>query len=183
MLDKITKRDILFKIMFALQLAMLPLIIAFRLMFNNWCVAGVISVILIAKLVMIVVKNPADNKHLYLDAVANFVVLTFCLITFCCYNYINVALTCVVCSFFLLEEIAKIYFFYKPNNQIVEGLNFACELFLFTTISSLLLVEVNSLVLTVSSVALLISCLFLVAIQGYKFVYYYIINNQNKKRY
>jgi len=182
-LDKLNRKDLLFKIMFAIEIAMLPIIIASRLIFPSWVMYAVITVLLLAKLGMIILKNPAENMHIYLDAIGNVVVLCFCLITFCCYGYINVALVAVACSLFVLEEVIKVYFFFKPNNQMVEGLNFANELFMFITISSLLLVSVNEMVLQVSVIALIIACALIVCIQGYKFIYYYVINNQNKKKY
>ena len=132
---------------------------------------------------MIVTKNPLANSHIYLDAIGNCIMVCFCLITFCCFGYINIAVTAIACSVFVIEEIARVYFFFKPNNQMVEGLNFANELFLFLTIASLLMVEINTTVLLVSAIALIISSSMLVIIQGYKFIYYYVINNQNKKRY
>lgn len=182
-LDKINKKDFLFKVLFAIEIAMLPLIIASKLLFPSWAMYIVITVLLLAKLAMIIIKNPAENTHIYLDAIGNSVVICFCLITFCCYGYINIALTAVACSLFALQEVIKVYFFFKPNNQMVEGLNFANELFMFITIAALLVVSINSMVLTVSIIALIIASSLLIAIQGYKFIYYYVINNQNKKRY
>lgn len=177
------KKDLLFKIMFAIEIAMLPMLVGCKLMFEDWTMGIAVTLILLAKLVMIIIKNPADNLHIYLDAIGNATVLCFCVISFCCFGYINIALTAVVCSLFVLEEVIRVYFFFKPNNQMVDGLNFAIELFMFVTLASLLLVSVNTLVLKVSVVALIISCALLIGIQGYKFVYYYVINNQNKKRY
>ena len=177
------KRDLLFKVMFAIEIAMLPMLIGFKLMFEDWMMMFAIILLLAAKLVMIIIKNPADNMHIYLDAIGNSIVLCFCLISFCCFGYLNVALTAVVCSLFVVEEAIRVYFFFKPNNQMVEGLNFAIELFMFITLASLLLVTINTLVLKVSVVALIISCAILIGIQGYKYIYYYVINNQNKKRY
>ena len=183
MLDKIAKRDILFKLMIAIEIAMLPLVLAAKLMDNKWLLYTAMVLILASKMFMILLKNPASNTHLYLDAICNTIVLTTCLIVFCCYSHIHVALICIVCPIFALEEAVKVYFYYKPNNQIIEGLNFVNELFMFITLSALMLVDVNQLVLTVSVVALIISSLCLVCVQGYKFVYYYILKNQNKKRY
>lgn len=182
-LDKINKKDFLFKVMFALEVALLPLILAAKLSFPDWLMYGSITALLIVKLVMTMIKNPSENMHIYLDSIGNVVVLCFCLITFCCFGYVNIALTAMVCSLFALQEVAKVYFFFKPNNQMVEGLNFANELFLFVTIASLLMIEINTLILTVSVIALIIASALLVCIQGYKFIYYYVINNQNKKRY
>lgn len=182
-LDKLNKKDFLFKVMFAIEIAMLPLIIASRLIFPDWVMYAVLTVLLLSKLAMIILKNPAENMHIYLDAIGNCVVICFCLITFCCYGYINIALTAVACSVFTLQEVVKVYFFFKPNNQMVEGLNFANELFMFITIASLLIVSINTMVLKVSAIALIIASALLVCIQGYKFIYYYVINNQNKKRY
>lgn len=182
-LDKLNKKDFLFKIMFAIEIAMLPMIIASKLMFPDWVMYGVITVLLLAKLSMIVLKNPAENIHIYLDSVGNAVVLSFCLIASCCYGYINVALVAVACPLFILQEVAKVYFFFKPNNQMVEGLNFANELFMFISIAALLVVSINTMVLMVSVIALIIASATIIAVQGYKFVYYYVINNANKKRY
>lgn len=173
--DGTFNKDFLFKIFFAIEVSFLPLIIASKILLPVWAMSIFVGAIVLAKLGMLILKNPADNMHLYLDEGGATVVIVFTLITYACYGYINVALAVVTACVFALEQLAKVYFYFKPNSQVVDALNFAVEMFVFLMLCALFFVEYNTTVVTIALISLLISSCALVAVQGYKFVYYYII--------
>ena len=106
----------------------------------------------------------------------------FLLIAYACLGFIPVVLTVLGAVLFTLEEIIKVYFFYKPNKEFVSALNFTVEMFMFLTISALMFVTVNDFTVQVALVALIIASALVVAIQTYNFVYYYIIKKNKRSK-
>lgn len=174
-------KDFIFKILFSLEVCLLPMIISAKILMPDWTMAIFVGVIILVRLVMIFFKMPANYKHIILDGVGNVIVLTFALITYCCYAYISVPLTVLTCVFFALEEIIKVYFYYKPNSQLVEALIFSVEMFNFVVLASLTLVEFTTTTLTVGAIALTIATVALCIIQGYNFFYFYVFKKDKKR--
>lgn len=174
----ILNKNFIFKILFALEIACLPLIISMRILVSPHAMAIFVGVIIAIKIAMMVIKNPANVNQLYLDAVGNIVVVLFVLITYSCYGYINVPLTVICCVLFVLEEIFRVFFFYKPNNQVVDSLMYATELFIFVILSTLLMATVNGMPLKIAVIAMILSCAILTIIQGHNFIYYYVIKKE-----
>ncbi|MBQ8431159.1 MAG: hypothetical protein IJX26_04415 [Clostridia bacterium] len=176
-------KSFLFKIMFAIEIALLPIIISAKMIMPELALSVVVGLILVAKLVMVVIKNPGSTMDIYLDAIGNGIVIVFCLITAACYDYINLVLAIITSVVFVLEEVLRVYFYYKPNNQLVDALNFAVELFIFVTLSSFMMINISNLMLQISTIALLIASAFLVGIQTYKFLYYYVFKKNKRNKY
>ena len=176
------KKDIIFKLLFAIEIALLPLILASHYIFPDWIMGIFVSVLLLAKIAIIIIKNPANVKQLYLDAIGNVIVIDFLLISYACLNYIPVVLTVLGAVLFSLEETLKVYFYYKPNNDFVSALNFTVEMFMFVTLSALMFVTINLATIKVAVIALIISSSLLVAIQTYNLIYYYILKKNKRSK-
>lgn len=174
-------KDLIFKILFSIEICLLPIIISAKIIMPIWAMSIVVGVIIATKILMLVVKESANYKHVILDSLGNVIVVSFCLITYCCYDYVNVPLTVVACIVFAIEELIRVYFYYKPNNQLVEAFNFAEEMFIFVVLASLMAVELTTVTLRVAVVALIIGAVMLDIIQGYNFFYYYVFK-KNKRR-
>ena len=174
-------KDLIFKILFSLEICLLPMIISARILMPNFAMAIFVGAIVVTKIFMIFMKMPANYKHIIIDGIGNVVVMCFVLITYCCYNYINVPLTVITCVLFTLEEILKVYFYYKPNNQLVESLIFSVEMFVFVILLCLMFVELTTVTLRVAVIAMIIATLCLDLIQGYNFFYFYVFKKTKRK--
>lgn len=179
-IDGSWNKDMIFKILFAIEIAFLPMIVSARVMMTNAWVVVFLSIVVVAKLAMVLLKDQSNHTHVYLDSIGNAIVLSFVMIAFACMGYINIALAIVASVFVALEEALRIFFFYKPNKQYIDALNFACEMFMYLVLGGGLVVFIAETLLLIGVIALLISCVVIVAIQGYNFVYYYLLK-KNKK--
>jgi len=104
------KKDMIFKLLFAIEIALLPLILGSYFIFPEWIMGVFIGVLLVVKLAMLLIKNPSDNKELYLEAIGNVIVIDFLLISYACLGFIPVVLTVLAAVFFSLEEVVRVYF-------------------------------------------------------------------------
>lgn len=173
-------KDLIFKILFALEVALMPMIIAANMMAPAGWVIAFLSIVILAKLCMVLLKDQANHWHVYFDAIGNAIVMCFTLITFACFGYLNIWLAVATSILVVLEELARVFFFYKPNKSYIDALNFAFEMFMYLTLGGMIIVFWTNMLLKIATVALLFCSAVIVLIQGFNFVYFYLIN-KNKK--
>ena len=172
--------DMRYKGLFAVQLALLPLIIAFNLLVDEWAMAIPLGLLVICRLIMGFVKNRASlNEHI-MQALADGLTLVFVAIYFAVLGYIPTWLAIVDAVFMVLYEVANVYFFCKPMPDFIDALDFCFVAFIFTTLISLTFVFKVDSVAKVSFLAIMLTTAIVVAYKVYRFFNYYIINRKSK---
>ena len=166
--------------LFAVELALLPLMIAFKLIIGTWAVCIPLALLAICRGVMIFIKDKGKLSDHIIECVGDAIVLGFLAIYFAVLNFIPNWLSVVVCILLPLYELANVYFYSKPMNDIVEALDFCYLAFLFATIISLSFVMVMDVVAKVSLIAIMLTMLIVVAYKAYRFLRYYIFSRQSK---
>ena len=168
--------------LFAVELALLPLIIAFKLIIGTWAVCIPLLLLAVCRCVMIFIKNRVKLSDHILESVGDAIVIAFLAIYFSVLNFIPNWLSVAVCVLLPLYELANVYFYAKPMNDIVEALDFCYLAFVFTTIISLsfVMVEKLSMVAKVSFIAIMLTMLIVSAYKIYRFLRYYIIGRKSK---
>ena len=71
------KKEMIYKMLFALQIALLPMILSAKIMMPKWCITFFVALIVVVKLAMLLLKNPGNNYELYLEAIGNSIVMVF----------------------------------------------------------------------------------------------------------
>ena len=169
------KKELYYKLLFTLSIALIPMIISAKLIMPSWCISLFVSIIVVCKLGMLVIKNPNNNLECYLEAINNVVVVIATVIIFVCFGWANLIFA-IICSVFILsEEFLKIVFRFKPNSQLIEALNFSCEMFIYLTLGAMIVAPFNALMLDIALVALMINVVVLTLLQGYNYFHYYLI--------
>lgn len=166
--------------LFAAELALLPLIIAFKLIIGTWAVCIPLLMIAACRGIMILVKNRAKMSDHIVECVGDTIVLSFLAIYFSVLGFIPNWLTIVVCILLPLYELANVYFYAKPMNEIIEALDFCFLAFVFTTIISLSFVMAVDVVAKVSFIAIMLTMAIVIIYKLYRFMRYYIISRKSK---
>lgn len=166
--------------LFAVELALLPLIIAFKLLIGTWAVCIPLLMLAVCRCIMIFMKNPASLIDHIIESVGDAVILVFLAIYFCAIGFIPNWLAIINCILVPLFELANVYFYKKPLPDIIEALDFCFLAFLFTTIISLSFVMVFDVVAKVSFIAVMLTCVINVAYKLYRFLRYYVIDRMGK---
>ena len=166
--------------LFAAEIALLPLIIAFKLIIGTWAVCIPLIMIAACRGIMILVKNRAKISDHVIECVGDTIVLGFLAIYFSVLGFIPNWLSIVVCILLPLYEIANIYFYAKPMSDIIDALDFCFLTFVFTTIISLSFVMAINVVAKVSFIAIMLTMAIVIAYKIYRFMRYYIISRKSK---
>ena len=166
--------------LFAAEIALLPLIVAFKLIIGTWAVCIPLLMIALCRTIMIFVKNKAKHSDHIVECVGDAVVLEFLAIYFAILGFIPTWLSVVVCILLPLYELANVYFYAKPMNEVIEALDFCYLAFVFTTIISLSFVMVIDVVAKVSFIAIMLTMAIVILYKLYRFINYYLINRKSK---
>lgn len=166
--------------LFAAELALLPLIIAFKLIIGTWAVCIPLALLAVCRCIMIFIKNKSKLSDHIIESVGDAVVIGFLAIYFSVLNFIPNWLTITVCILLPLYEVLSVYFYAKPMNDIIEALDFCFLAFIFTTIISLGFVMVVDVVAKVSFIAIMLTMAIVIIYKAYRLLNYYIINRKSK---
>ncbi|MBQ7798488.1 MAG: hypothetical protein IJ371_05135 [Clostridia bacterium] len=168
--------------LFAVEMALLPLIVAFKLIIGTWAVCIPLLMIAVCRCIMIFVKNKAKKSDHMVESIGDAIIIAFLAIYFAILGFIPTWLSVVVCILVPLYELANVYFYAKPMSEVVEALDFCYLAFVFTTIISLSFVMVKNLdvVAKVSFIAIMLTMAIVIAYKLYRFINYYLINRKSK---
>ena len=166
--------------LFAVELALFPLMIAFKLIIGTWAVCIPLIMLAACRGFMVFVKNKSKLADHIIECLGDVIVLGFLAIYFTVLGFIPSWMSILVCILLPLYELANVYFYAKPMNDIVEALDFCFLAFVFTTIISLSFVMVENVVAKVSFIALILTMAIVIIYKVYRFMRYYIISRKSK---
>ena len=166
--------------LFAAEIALLPLIVAFKLIIGTWAVCIPLIMIATCRAIMIFVKNKAKIGDHMVECLGDTLILEFLAIYFAILGFIPTWLSIIVCVLVPLYEVLNIYFYAKPMNDIIEALDFCYLSFVFTTIISLSFVIKIDVVAKVSFIAISLTMGIVIIYKLYRFANYYLINRKSQ---
>ena len=163
-----TRNDTFFKILFAIEVALLPLVIAANLLFPFWSVGLFIASILIVKIWMELFKNKTDFSHIIINAVGNVLTISTLAIFFNVLGYISLVLTILVVILAILANVFKVVFFNKQMPEMIQAVDTCHMMFEYLVITGFALLLYYGLINDIALFAMLLTSAVSV---GYK-VYY-----------
>jgi hypothetical protein len=166
--------------LFAVELALLPLIVAFKLIVGTWAVCIPLILLAVCRCLMVFIKNRAKLSDFIVECVGDALILEFLAIYFTVIGFIPMWLSIVVCILVPVYELVNVFFFSKPMNDIIDALDFCFLAFLFTTIISLSFVMVSDVVAKVSFIAIMLTMAVVISYKAYRLFRYYIISRKSK---
>lgn len=168
-----TRNDTFFKILFAFEIALLPLVVAAHIMFPSWSVGLFVGSILIVKIWMEIFKNKSDFSHIIINSIGSVLTISTLVIFFNVLNYINLALTIFVVVFTALANVFKVALYNKKMPEMIEAVDACYMMFECLTILGLALVMLYTLVSDIALFALLLTAIVSVAYKVYYLFRFY----------
>ena len=165
-----TRNDTFFKILFAIQLALLPLSMAIYFLTTPWVIGLVIAGVLIVKIWMELFKNKDDKNHNLILAISNALSISSLVIFFAAKGYISTALCVFVVLFVVLMNLCKVLCFQKAMPEIIEAVDSCFLLFECLSLAMLTFLVVYELASNIALFALMLTAIVSVA---YKLFYLY----------
>lgn len=163
-----TRNDKFFKILFAIEIALLPLVMASYMLMPHWTVGLFVAGILAVKIWLEIFKNKEDKVHQIILVIGNILTISSLVIFFMVEGYINIALGTVVVSLAVVCELMNFAMRNTAMPEMIDAVDTCFMMFSCLLLIGLTFVIFHELVTTVALFTLLLTSVVSV---GYK-VYY-----------
>lgn len=173
-----TKNDLFFKILFAIELALLPMVIFAYLFLPLWAMGLILAGVLLAKIWMELYKDKLSFAHTIIDSVGSIIMFTTLLILFINAGFVNqtLAIADIILIFFM--NLFKIVLNNKNMPEFIEAVDYCYVLFeILTLISFIFLAYNNTVIVVIGLFTLLLTTAISVGYKLYYFVRYTKINS------
>ena len=160
-----TRNDYFFKILFAIEIALLPLVIFANLLLPGWAVGIFVACVLAVKIWMELFKNKDMLTHTIINALGNVLVLSTLVILFTVGGYINTVLCVFTVILVVLFNLMKVALFGKVMPETIEAVDFCYMLFECLALIAFTFILFNTLVANISIFAIILTSVVSV---GYK---------------
>ena len=151
-----TRNDTFFKILFAIQIALLPLAMASYLLMPIWTVGVFIAGILVAKIWMELFKDKDNHLHKLILTIANALTILSLVIFFTAQGYINLAMGIIVAILSVAMNVLKFVMSKNAMPEMIDAVDSCYVLFESLTLIALSFVVFYELT---TSIALFALCL------------------------
>ncbi len=152
-----TRNDTFLKILFAIEIALLPMVIFAYLFLPNWSMGLFIAGILLAKIWIELFKNKAYMSHIIINAVGNILVFTTLLVFFIVENLVNLPLAVIVIVLVWLFNIFYVLMYKKNIPDTISAVDYCYTLFEILTLIGFIFIVFYSLVSYIGLYAVLIT--------------------------
>lgn len=167
-----TRNDTFFKILFAIQIALLPLVIASNIFLPQWGVSLFVVAVLVVKIWLELFKNKDLVLHNIIVTISNVLSITTLVIFFTSLGYIDVVLCIFVVIFAILMNVLKLVCNKNAMPEMIDAVDTCYMLFECLTIATLAIVMLYDLVANIALFALLLTSIVSVAYKVYYLIKY-----------
>lgn len=152
-----TRNDTFFKILFAIEVALIPLAMSAYFLMPQWSVGLFVAGVLIAKIWLELFKNKENKTHILINAIGNVLTISSFVIFFTIYNYINVALCVFVVILAVLMNVLRVTMFETSMPETIEAVDSCYMLFECLTLASFTFVMFSQLVANIALFAIILT--------------------------
>ena len=172
-----TRNDTFYKILFAIELALIPLTMAIYVFTKNsqtnWIVGVMVAAILIVKIWIELFKNKDSRSHLIINAIGNVLTIDALVIFFTIYGYINLGVCLAVTILIVLMNALKVLLFGKSMPELIDAVDSCFMLFECLALAAFTFVIFNQLLSNIALFALLLTSAVSVAYKTFFVIKYY----------
>lgn len=177
-----SKNDTFFKILFAVEIALLPMVFFADRFLPRWAVGLFIAGILLAKVWLELFKDRANKSHVIIDSVGSIIVFATLLIFFVVAEYVSKPLGIAVLVLVVIMNLLLPATFARKMPEFVDAVDFCYMLFECFTLLAFTIIGYYQLVTNIGLFALLLTS----AVSIIYKVYYFFrrteaISKNNKK--
>lgn len=124
-----TKNDTFFKILFAIELALIPMVIYAHLFLETWAISLFICALLIAKIWREIFKEKDNKQHTIISAIASACVFGVLLIYFANVELLSLPLAIVTTIIMVLFNLLRVVLLNVNMGETIEAVDFCMIIF------------------------------------------------------
>ena len=168
-----TRNDTFYKILFSIQMVLIPLTMASYLIFPVWSTALFITAILVAKIWMELFKDKENHVHAIINAIGSALVISALTIFFVVEGFVdNIALCVFVVVFNIAANAFRATLFKSAMPEMVNAVDACISLFEYLTLAAFavvafIMIETTMLIAEVALFAILLTSIASIAYKTY----------------
>ena len=172
-----TRNDTFYKILFAIELALIPLTMAVYVFTKssqtNWIVGVMVAAVLIVKIWIELFKNKDLRSHVIINAIGNVATIDALVIFFTIYGFIHLGVCIAVVILVALMNALKVLMYGKTMPEIIDAVDSCYMLFECLALAAFTFVIFSQLVTNIALFAILLTSAVSVAYKAFYAVKYY----------
>lgn len=160
-----TRNDLLYKIIFAIELALLPIVLFAYVMeaFPLWSTGIFVGGIFGCRVWMEILTNRTDKTHVIINAIGSAITISTLSIFFAAIDLISVALVVFVVIFTILGALLRVVLFGKNVSETIDAVDFCNMLFECALLGVMAFITANVLFTNIALFAVLLTSIVAVA--------------------
>lgn len=165
----VTRNDLLYKIIFAIEIALIPLVMFAHVMsaFPNWSMGIFVGGILICRVWREILSNKEDKTHTIINAIGSALSISVLAIFFACIDLVPVALAVFVAIFTVLGNVMKVVLYGKHLPETIDAVDYCNMLFECAALAVMTFLVFNSMLTNIALFAVVLTAAVSVAYKIY----------------
>ena len=152
-----TKNDTFFKVLFAIEIALLPMVIFADKFLPKWSLSLFIAVIVLVKIWLELFKDKNSKTHIIIDSVGSLLVFGTLIIYFLITDLIALPLGIAVLVFVALQNLFLPILFNRQMPEFIDAVDFCYMLFECFLLGAFAILKYYSLITNIGLFALLLT--------------------------
>ena len=169
-----TRNDGFYKFLFALELALLPMVVFANLYWAKWTMGLIIGAVCICNVWREIFKDRTSRQHSLIGLFASVMVFAFLLIYLTVLGYLNPVLASFGLAFIVLYNIFKEILFNKHINETISAVDFC-----FTIFESVALIAFGFVVMVTQPATIAVWTLLLTSAVSVAYKVYYLFRYED----
>jgi len=162
-----SRNDLFFKILFTVELMLLPLVIFADLFLPTWAICLFIAGVLVAKVWLEVFKEKFNLKHKIISSIGNIAIFSVLLFFFASKGIIAMWLAVVITILIVLHSIFGVVLHKKSMPEMVDAIDYCFAMFLILALVAFTFAFFNATITTIALYAIFLSAAVSVAYKVY----------------
>ena len=167
-----TRNNLFYKILFAIEIALLPMVVFANMFIATWSVGLFVAGILICKIWREIFMNRMNRGEIIINSIASIIEFSTLLGYFIHLGYINIVLGIASIVLIVLMALFNIATFGKHLNNTVEAVDSCYMIFECLTLASLIFVTVYDLISSIALFAIVLTAVVSVVYKAYYIIKY-----------
>ena len=169
-----TRNDTLFKILFAIELALTPLVMLAHVFENlpMWSMGLFIGGIFFCRFWLEILKDKTSRTHKIINAIGSVVSISTILIFFMCINLITKPLGIFAVIFVVLQNLMNVLLHNKHISDTIEAVDYCYSIFETMLLAACAVITVNAMLTNISLFTILLTSVISVAYKVYYTIRY-----------
>ncbi|MFQ6752415.1 MAG: hypothetical protein ACLRFL_02475 [Clostridia bacterium] len=163
-----TRNDLFYKVLFAIEIALLPIVIFAEMFIADWTMGLFIAAILACKIWREIFKDRASRSQHLIGCIASILVFTTLIVYFIILDVIGIVIGALAIAAIVLMQVLDILTFNKHINDTVRAVDSCYMIFECLTLASLIFAIFYSMTTNIGLFAILLTSVVSV---GYKLYY------------